>query len=220
MAIALWLFVIMVSGSMPVITIKNTTLAPDSIYASIITQLSMLLISLILLLIFTKGKISQYGFTWNPHFPWIKVIVISLFFGALSAATGFLLNVTDSEVMNSFSFPELVIIVWILASFSEEVLHRGLIQSYLSPLKERGLFIRNHFLSLPVIVGAMLFGLMHLGILSIGADIKYVFIIVLFAILLGLIAGYQREKTGSLLPAYIVHACFNIGNYLFGTFLM
>jgi len=35
--------------------------------------------------------------------------------------------------------------------------------------------------------------------------------IVIFGVVLGLIAGCQKEKTGSLLPAIIVHMCFNIG---------
>jgi membrane protease YdiL (CAAX protease family) len=32
--------------------------------------------------------------------------------------------------------------------------------------------------------------------------------------LLGIVAGYNREKTGSLIPAIIIHALFNIGGML------
>jgi membrane protease YdiL (CAAX protease family) len=39
-------------------------------------------------------------------------------------------------------------------------------------------------------------------------------VIVFLAGLLGLIAGYYREKTGSLIPAILIHAFFDIGGTL------
>jgi len=43
----------------------------------------------------------------------------------------------------------------------------------------------------------------------------------LFAVIFGVIAGYYREKTGSLVPAVIVHMKFNISgsfvDFLVGT---
>ena len=38
--------------------------------------------------------------------------------------------------------------------------------------------------------------------------------VILLAMLLGLVAARYRERTGSLLPAIIVHALFNIGGML------
>ncbi|MCK4302206.1 MAG: CPBP family intramembrane metalloprotease [candidate division Zixibacteria bacterium] len=38
----------------------------------------------------------------------------------------------------------------------------------------------------------------------------------MFASVLGFIAGYQREKTGSLIPAIMVHMFGNIGGYCTG----
>lgn len=60
-------------------------------------------------------------------------------------------------------------------------------------------------------VGALFFGAMHLMLLTLGVDIFTVLNIVVFAIILGLIAGYQTERTNSLIPAIIVHFCFNVG---------
>ena len=43
--------------------------------------------------------------------------------------------------------------------------------------------------------------------------------IVIFGIVLGIIAGYYREQTNSLIPAIMVHMCFNIGGSLLGLFI-
>jgi membrane protease YdiL (CAAX protease family) len=38
--------------------------------------------------------------------------------------------------------------------------------------------------------------------------------VIVLTTLLGLVAGYYREKTGSLIPAIIIHALFNVGGML------
>jgi membrane protease YdiL (CAAX protease family) len=104
---------------------------------------------------------------------------------------------------------QIIVVVWISASIAEELLTRGLVQGFLEPLKDYGLRIFRLRLSIPVIGAALFFGLMHLALLSTGAAASAVVTIALFAVVLGLIAGYYREKTGSLLPAILVHFLFN-----------
>lgn len=85
------------------------------------------------------------------------------------------------------------------SSIQEEVIFRGLIQSLL----ERQMITLSAFgasLSGAVIYSAALFGVIHLGA---GAVVS------MGAIVLGLIAGELRRRSGSLLPAIIVHAFFN-----------
>jgi membrane protease YdiL (CAAX protease family) len=65
---------------------------------------------------------------------------------------------------------------------------------------------------MPVVVSGLFFGAMHLTLIRLigpGA-----IPIVLAATYLGLVAAYYREKTGSLLPAYILHVLFNIAGTL------
>ena len=59
---------------------------------------------------------------------------------------------------------------------------------------------------------AVLFGLAHLCLIGRmpGAMLP---VIVLSTTLLGFIAGYFREKTGSLIPAIAAHITFNIVGY-------
>jgi membrane protease YdiL (CAAX protease family) len=65
---------------------------------------------------------------------------------------------------------------------------------------------------MPVLVSALFFGSMHIVLVkSMGPAAVPV---ILMAVFLGLIAARYRERTGSLLPAIIVHALFNIGGML------
>ena len=125
------------------------------------------------------------------------------------------INVSDSEFVptQGFSFAEQIIYIWILASIAEEIFTRGLIQGFLLPVKHIGFSIFKVYISLPVIIAALFFGAMHLALLQF-MDPPLVLNIVFFGIILGLIAGYYREKYNNLIPAILVHTCFNIGGSL------
>ena len=106
----------------------------------------------------------------------------------------------------------------IIASTCEEIFYRGLIYGYLAPLKKYGFNLFRAFISLPVIVCGLMFGLGHFCL--IGQMNKIIVIsIVISATLLGLIAGYYREKSGSILPAIIAHMTFNIVAFGFPTIM-
>jgi membrane protease YdiL (CAAX protease family) len=88
----------------------------------------------------------------------------------------------------------------VAASIQEEVIFRGLLQSF---LEQR--WVTNSFPSPAVLFTAALFGIVHLGS---GA------IVLAGAVVLGLVAGELRRRSGSLLPAVIVHALFNVPGLL------
>jgi len=179
-------------------------------------HLMMLATSILIILILNKGNLKGYGFTWNWNFSVLKVILISLSLGGVSAIISFLFKISEANTpWENWSFLEGVLYAWIIASIAEEVLTRGLLQGFLTPLKHLGIQLFKYHISLPVIVSAVFFSLIHLVILVSGTDITMVIIVLILALLLGLIAGYLREKTGSLVPAIVVHSCFNIGSSLF-----
>jgi membrane protease YdiL (CAAX protease family) len=91
----------------------------------------------------------------------------------------------------------------LLVPLAEEIFMRGLIQTNLSFLKG-SVKVRSIQLSYSVIVTAVLFGTMHLLPLA-----THTFKDFLSSFILGLIAGYYREKTGSLFPAFAAHAAYN-----------
>ncbi len=88
----------------------------------------------------------------------------------------------------------------VAASIQEEVIFRGLLQSF---LEQR--WVTNSFPSPAVLFTAALFGVVHLGS---GA------IVLSGAVVLGLVAGELRKRSASLLPAVIVHALFNVPGLL------
>jgi membrane protease YdiL (CAAX protease family) len=86
------------------------------------------------------------------------------------------------------------------APIQEEVIFRGLIQSMLERRWTNKFSVSGGSLSRAVVFTAVLFGIIHLEVGS---------VVAIGAILLGLVAGELRRRSGSLLPAIIVHALFN-----------
>jgi membrane protease YdiL (CAAX protease family) len=64
-------------------------------------------------------------------------------------------------------------------------------------------------ISLPVALCAVCFGLGHLCLYGRVPDMLLISILVSTTVA-GLVAGYYREQTGSLLPAIAAHMTFNI----------
>jgi uncharacterized protein len=106
--------------------------------------------------------------------------------------------------MDAFPLWQIVLLFWVAASIQEELIFRGLLQSVVA----RVLCTRSSF-PLAAILVAVLFGAIHapMGLVT-----------VLLAFLLGLVAGYLRAQSRSLLPAIIVHALFNIAGSI-GSFI-
>lgn len=173
---------------------------------------SMLFFSIMVILILGKGKMVGYGFIWSMDFPFIRIVLLSVMLGFISSLViNLFFHTSVATPGANFSFPEKIMYIWVWASICEEVLTRGLIMGFLAPLKHYGIKLSGIFISLPVIVAALFFGAMHLMLLSLGASLFTVLNIVVFGIILGLIAGYYKERSNSLLPAVIVHICFNVG---------
>ena len=180
-----------------------------------ISQVSFLILSLILIYRLPGGDRERYGFRGTS----IGQLIAPVAMGVLVSIGFFVLNfvvvlvaglpggpqggpIADKSLLN------FVLTVVILASVCEEIFSRGLVQGFLSPLREKSFRLFGLF-SLPVTIAGLLFGLGHFCLLR-AMEPRMVILIVLSASALGLIAGHYREKTGSLLPAIAVHMTFNI----------
>jgi membrane protease YdiL (CAAX protease family) len=182
--------------------------------SGITMQAAMLVVSLIFILALSRGRPALYGF----RVPTRGQIKTAMVVGSIAAIITHVVVAVVWRVLPpstghpgtaGASFLQIVITVWIIASICEEVLYRGLVQSFLEPLGTHGLEVFGIRLSLPVIAAAILFGCMHMMLLAGGADGFLVGGIVGTAIVVGLVAGYHREKSGSLVPAILVHMLFN-----------
>ena len=208
-ALLLGLFISVISLRMPGIFQVSETSPPW--LGAFITHSFMCGLSFMIIALLTKGRIRDYGFT-RGKFRLTAGIFLWVIPTAILSIIGFFVSRSGAEIKPDFDFSPLhsVIFVWIYASTCEEVFTRGLLQSFLSPLVPYGVNLSQKLrLSLPVLFSGLYFGLMHIvAIDKMGPPV------IILTSLLGIVAGYYREKTDSLIPAIIIHALFNIGGML------
>ncbi|MCB8964643.1 MAG: CPBP family intramembrane metalloprotease [Bacteroidales bacterium] len=179
-------------------------------------KLFMLIFSVVVILIVNKGNLKGYGFNkaTNIRYPTFAlkvagIALVSMIFGGI-LFMGILNNLFPTG--NSTTFPEhksileMILTVWIWSSLCEEVLVRGLFQSFMQQWKH----LKFLKLSLPVILSGLAFGAMHLSLIKAGMGSWFVAFVVFNTTIIGLMAAYYREKTDSLIPAFWVHFIANV----------
>lgn len=179
---------------------------------------TMLLLSLGLILLVSRGRLAGYGFRWSRQIPFAKIIAFSLLLSLAGNLAAHIFDLAPKRVFGFAAQPLLdkMVYLWVWSSISEEVFTRGFVQGYLDPFRHIGIKIQSLFLSLPVITGALVFGGMHFILLTFGLEFFRVLYLVILTTLLGLYAGYQKERTNSLVAAVIIHLFFNMGGSLYG----
>jgi membrane protease YdiL (CAAX protease family) len=179
--------------------------------SAFITHTFMWILSLLIVIFLTRGKIRESGFT-RGRFRLTGKIFLWVIPTAVLSVTGFIVSRSGQDINGDFGLSHLqdIVFVWIYASTCEEIFTRGLLQSFLSPLTKYGFTLLKRWrLSLPVLFSGLFFGMMHIvAIDRMGPPV------ILLTSALGIIAGYYREKTESLIPAIIIHALFNIGGMM------
>ena len=191
-----------------------------------ITQATYLVLSLILIAIFSQGNFAAYGFKPIRVNQLVKPVLIGIPIGLLvillmiitTILSGFPADGDEPQALTG-GILRTIISIWIIASIVEELFYRGLVQSLLAPLKDYGFKLFKLSISVPVTIPALLFGLGHFCLLS-SMPGKMVINIVIAATVLGFTAGYFREKTGSLIPAIAVHMTFNIVGFTIPNLMM
>jgi membrane protease YdiL (CAAX protease family) len=163
---------------------------------------SSLLIAIFLIFLFarTRSGFAEFGF----RIPSSRYVGIALALGlTLGLVAAFLNHLVPSKPPSDASgfVPWKIGLYFIVgASVQEEVIFRGLIQSMVEELWAASFRICGISISGAVAFTAALFGLIHL---EVGVAVA------LSAVMLGLVAGELRRRSGSLLPAIVVHALFN-----------
>ncbi len=181
---------------------------------NVVFKFFMLLISIVFILLINKGKLTNYGFKKPVLFKFFKVSFITIGIVIASFILGnILFNVILRHLFptgNNAGFPdqsllERILTVWIWSSICEEVLVRGLVQSFIQDIKTK--IFR---LSIPVIISGLFFGSMHLSLIFAGMGLWFVCSIVFFTSTVGILAAYYREKSESILPSIWIHILANI----------
>lgn len=169
----------------------------------------MLVVSILIMLALSRGRLRSFGFRLPSRFPLGIALLIPAVASGLASASERLFHLSGLTFMKDYTTLQTVLLVWGLASVAEETLTRGLIQGFLQPVQASGLSLGRLRLSLPVLVSGFFFGAMHLMLRTVGIPWPTVASIVIFAIVIGLAAGWFRERSGSLLPAIMIHATAN-----------
>lgn len=193
-----------------VIKFDNAFFAP-----SFPTHTIMLLLSVIAIMLMKKYmaytiSLPQFKLIWKPilyalvtaiSVNFILTIIIKLAGGPIEA----------HPLIAKLNPAQVFLFAFIYAPIAEELLFRGFLLNMLEPLKARGITFFKTRISLPVIISALMFGFAHLSLISFGMSFFFLLRIVVFAMSLGLIAGYYQEKYNNNSYAIIVHMS---GNFL------
>lgn len=180
------------------------------------TESVLLLCSLALSAWLTRGRLAAFGFTRGSFrltgrfFLWLLPMLVIATLQMAGAPAG---AASHSSGPGRIGSPAAVILsIWIYASVCEEIFTRGLLQSWLAPLARYRIRLGGWVVSTPVLASALFFAAMHVVLWpKLGpAALAVMFL----AGVLGLIAGFYRERTGSLIPAILIHAFFDIGGTL------
>lgn len=192
---------------------KNVHLNNEFIVDSVVFQSCILLASISA--IFLLKNSVNYRIAWPRIRHILKPIVFAIgatvVISILTAVATKLLGQKPEghPLLLEMSPLQVFIFVFIYASIAEELLFRGFLMNIMSPLKEMGITLFKRKISLPVIVSAVLFGLAHLILIVSGAELFFLIRVVLFATILGLLAGYYQEKYTNNAYAIIVHMSAN-----------
>jgi membrane protease YdiL (CAAX protease family) len=185
----------------PAFTITALVRAPIETAIPLIIAIT-LLVALFLMFMLARSPtgMAEFGFC-IPHSRYVASATV---FGlTIGLAVTFLSHLLPSKAPFDVSgFAPWMIVLYFLigASIQEEIIFRGLIQCMVERQWRVGFSLAGASLSGAVAFTAVLFGIIHLD-----AGI----VIALGAVVLGLLAGELRRRSGSLLPAIIVHALFN-----------
>jgi membrane protease YdiL (CAAX protease family) len=189
-----------------------------SLTSGLAIQITFLATSVLLMAILGRGDFAPYGFKSLAPRRLVAPIVVSAAAMLILMSPMVVMALTgavppEGEVgprhFGPSNLASTIIYVWLIASTCEEVFYRGLLLGFLAPLKHLKLGTKRAGLSLPVVLCAVAFGLGHLCLRGIVPPPMLVHIIISTTVA-GLVAGYYRESTGSLLPAIAAHMTFNV----------
>jgi len=205
-------FIVLVLSSVFEILIKSNI---DSIPTGVGSQLGILIISILLINIFSKKRIIEFNFKKVKLQQLILPIGLTVFLLLIRQLIPLVLGNEEHPAVVSMSIVQQLLFIVGLASLGEELLFRGFLQNMLNPIKSCGINLYKIRLSLPVIISGILFGLMHFALIGTGASFRFVIQIVIFGIFLGTIAGYFQEKHNNFTYAFIVHMTANFSGLIF-----
>jgi len=160
----------------------------------------VLAISIIAIQVLISGSWREYGFRLGERRYILAAIVVGVPLGLVLTFIDKSLSPGDPLGIGHLKLWMLIVYFLIGSSIQEEVVFRGLLQTVLAKHLNLELGVAGKTLSLAALLIALLFGLIHL---EVGPFTAFA------AFLLAVLAGELRHRSGSLVPAILVHTIFN-----------
>ena len=159
-----------------------------------------------------RSSLAVYGFKTATLRQLALALILGLVFALGLRALSHILPLGASADLGDLQKWQVILFFWIAAPVQEELIFRGLIQSVVQARDPREFRVGVGDFKLPfaVLVSALLFAAVHIATVRLGASLSEALFVVFGAFVLGILAGWLRWKSGSLLPAILVHLLFNM----------
>jgi membrane protease YdiL (CAAX protease family) len=185
----------------------GTTASGSAVVSQIVLKTALIFVALIgwKLLGRSKGEMGWRKADWwrRSYLVWFVITAVSMMAGSVAMV---FLGVRH-PVASQMSFLQIVVLVWLLSSISEEVYVRGLVQSWVADRNDpTG---TNSVFEPSIVSSALLFASMHVPLMWSPIGVKGGLAIVLATLGVGWACAVLRARSKSLLPAI---ACHIIGN--------
>ncbi|MGB7053927.1 MAG: type II CAAX endopeptidase family protein [bacterium] len=173
---------------------------PGTVLLIIVTSFLVALLIMVIFLTRGGGHRKDFGLVSTGKRYLLGAFVLGGILGLMVAVLQRVFGIQSPRTFEAFAFWQIVLLFWIGASIQEEFIFRSLIQSVVGRTLGSSTLSWGPVSAAAVIV-AVLFALIHVptGMFTACA-----------ALVAGLSAGELRARSGSILPAVIVHAMFNI----------
>jgi uncharacterized protein len=178
--------------------------------ALVIDHAVMTLVAVILIAVLSRGRMGEYGLQ-KPRGKWYLGASIGwgIFFGVLMTVADYFPLLLAHKAPESYPLTPANITGWLVFSFvyvgfTEEIPFRGLLQTFLMQRTTGRIRIGSYDMHAAGVVLAVLFALAHVSnfwVRPFWAALAQQ----LYAIALGILYAYWREKSGSLTAAIIGH---------------
>lgn len=198
-----WMFLLFLGVYLPAFVLMSLIRpsGPEAVLLIIVT--SFLLAILIMAVYLTRHGWHRraFGLVSTGKRYLLGAFVFGGILGLVVAVLQRAFGVQNPQTFETFALWQIVLLFWIGASIQEEIIFRSLIQSVVGRTLGNGNSVSWGPVSAAAVIVAVLFAVIHvpMGIFTVCA-----------AFVAGLLAGELRARSGSILPAMIVHAMMNI----------
>jgi membrane protease YdiL (CAAX protease family) len=142
---------------------------------------------------------------WNRSYLVCFVIAAA---SMMAASVAMIFLGARHPIASQMGFLQIVVVIWLLSSFSEEVYVRGLVQSWVADRDDANGI--NSAFEPSIVSSALLFAAMHASLMWSPAGVKGGMVIVLATLGVGWACAVLRARSKSLWPAIACHVVGNV----------